>query len=63
MMGGPCPGHGKQIMARRITATGEGTSFDLHQAGDLLRVELALFGSRQSLGLAFGGRLLDQIGP
>jgi len=50
-------------MARRITGTGAGTSFDLHQAGDLLRVELALFRSRESLGVLFGYRLSDQIGP
>jgi hypothetical protein len=28
-----------------------------------LRVELALFGSRESLGFLFGDCLLDQIGP
>jgi hypothetical protein len=28
-----------------------------------LRVELALFGSRESLGVLFGNYLFDQIGP
>jgi hypothetical protein len=28
-----------------------------------LRVELALFGTREGLSILFGGRLLDQIGP
>jgi len=50
-------------VARRINGTIGEASFDLHQAGDLWRVELALFGSRESLGVLFGDRLLDQIGP
>ena len=50
-------------MARRITGTGAGTSFDLHQAGDLLRVELTQFGSRESLGVLLSDCLFDQIGP
>src|SRR5215470_9945008 len=38
----PCPGHAKQ--SDRIRA---GAGFDLHQAGELLRVELVLFGPRK----------------
>jgi len=55
--------HRRALVARTISATSRETSFDLHQAGDLLRVELALFGSRESLGVLFGDCLLDQIGP
>src|SRR5689334_14179639 len=38
-------------------------AFGLNQAGDLLRVELALFGPRERLGILFGDRLLDQLRP
>jgi len=52
------------VVARRITGTVGGAGFDLHQTGDLLRVELALFGPGKSLGVLLGGRLLlrNQIG-
>ena len=49
-------------MARRITGTGAGTSFDLHQAGDLLRVELGVLCPRESLGvLLISRRRLGEI--
>jgi hypothetical protein len=50
-------------VARRINGTVGEASFDLHQADDLLRVELGLLCPRESLGILFGDRLLDQIGP
>ena len=55
--------HRRALVARPINATSRETSFDLHQAGSLLRVELALFGSREGLGILLSDCLLDQIGP